>query len=155
VRVSPGIRQVLFADRDVSFGRKLALVAHRLGIHTTFCETVDAARRALVSSPPSVFCANVKLGGLKATDLVHVARLANPNIRVILYGNEVDLVLGREAQQAGAFFELRSTLLRALPQYFASALPRTDRRNAKHLERRHETRGGRRASDDLPAPSLG
>jgi DNA-binding NtrC family response regulator len=145
----------LFADRDVSFGRKLVVVARGLGIHSVFCETADAARRALVSSPPSVFCANVRLGGLKATDLVHLARMANPNIRVILYGHEVDLVLGREAQRAGAFFELRSTLLPSLPHYFASVVPRTDRRNAVHLKRRHEHRGGRRASDELSTPSLG
>jgi DNA-binding NtrC family response regulator len=141
------VRQILFADADRNFARRLVLVARRAGVMAQSATTAEEARRALVATSPTMFIANVRLGSLKGVELVHLARLANPSIRVVLYGSGVDRLLAREAQRAGAFFEPIILLPDALPRYIAAALPRSDRRDAARLDRRNPVRSGRRATD--------
>src|SRR5262245_10454515 len=152
---SPSVRQVLFADSDRSVGRRLVLLARGMGMLAASTETLEETKRALVTMPLSVFCASVTLKRTKSVDLVYLARLANPVIRVVLYGRSLDLIVAREAQRAGAFFETLSSLSRVLPHYFSADLPRTDRRDPARIDRHDPADGARRATDsDLSKAGL-
>jgi hypothetical protein len=68
-------------------------------------------------------------------------------INILVYGDDSDLLLAREAQGLGAFYESRTSILNSLAGYLASALPPNDRRNAAVRNRRTMFRGGRRSAD--------
>ena len=141
------IRTALFADPDRTFCWRLRTLAQNSGIVADVCSTSEEARRMLVSSSPALFFSNVRLGAMRGADLMHLAKMANPRTRTVLYGTTQDLLLARQAQQAGAFFEPTAFLPYALKQYFTSTLPPKDRRDASRPERRKHFRGGRRATD--------
>lgn len=141
------VRTALFADPDRTFCWRLKALAQNAGIVAEVVSTVEDARRALVTSPPMLFFSNIRLGGLRGADLVYLARMANPRTRAVLYGTTSDLVLVKQAQQAGAFFEPVAFLAHALKQYFSPNVPTTDRRDIARLDRRQRFRGGRRSTD--------
>jgi hypothetical protein len=101
----------------------------------------------LVSSSPVLFFSNVRLGSIRGAELMYLAKMAHPRMRTVLYGSTQDLLLARQAQAAGAFFEPTVYLPYALKQYFAASLPTKDRRDPSRPERRKRFRGGRRATD--------
>jgi DNA-binding NtrC family response regulator len=142
-----GVRTALFADTDRIFGWRLKMLAQQAGIMAEFSATLDEAKRMLVSSQPLLFFSNVRLGGARGAELVHLARMANPRTRAILYGGTRDILLARQAQDAGAFFEPLPFLPHAMAHYFTATLPARDRRDAARPERRKTFRGGRRATD--------
>ncbi len=141
------VRTALFADSDRTFGWRLKTLAQNAGIVADSCSTAEEARRMLVSSSPTLFFSNVRLGSVRGPELMHLAKMANPRTRAVLYGSTQDLLLARQALALGAFFEPTVYLPYALKQYFASALPTTDRRDPSRPERRKRFRGGRRATD--------
>jgi DNA-binding NtrC family response regulator len=141
------VRTALFADPDRTFCWRLKILAQSSGIIAEVCSTSEEARRALVTSSPMVFFSNMRLGGMKGADLVHLARMANPRVRSVLYGASADLLMVKQAQEAGAFFEPAAFLPYSLKQYFSPSLPPKDRRDAGHRDRRQRFRGGRRATD--------
>ena len=141
------VRTALFADPDRTFCWRLKTLAQNSGILAEVCSSSEEARRALVTSSPMLFFSNMRLGGLKGPDLVHLARMANPRTRAILYGTTSDILLVKQAQQAGAFFEPAAFLPYALKQYFSPTLPPNDRRDPSKPDRRQRFRGGRRATD--------
>jgi hypothetical protein len=137
----------LFADPDRTFGWKLRVLAQKFGIVAEVCATAEEAKRMLVASSPQLFFTNVRLGQVRGGDLVHLAKMANPRTRAILYGAPTDLQLARQGQKVGAFFEPVAFLRYSLPHYFSPTLPPRDRRDPARLNRRKRFRGGRRASD--------
>jgi DNA-binding NtrC family response regulator len=141
------IRTALFADPDRTFCWRLRTLAQNSGIIADVCSTSEEARRMLVSSSPTLFFSNVRLGSVRGADLMHLAKMANPRTRAVLYGSSQDLLLARQAQAAGAFFEPTAFLPYALKQYFVTTLPAKDRRDPARPERRKHFRGGRRATD--------
>ena len=141
------VRTALFADPDRTFCWKLKTLAQNSGIVAEVVNTSEEARRALVSSSPTLFFSNMRLGGIQGRDLVHLARMANPRTRAILYGTTADLLMVKQAQEAGAFFEPAAFLPYALKQYFSPNLPPRDRREAGRIDRRQRFRGGRRVTD--------
>jgi DNA-binding NtrC family response regulator len=141
------VRTALFADPDRTFGWRLKTLAQNSGIVADACSTAEEARRMLVSSSPALFFSNVRLGSVRGAELMFLAKMANPRIRTVLYGSSQDLLLARQAQAAGAFFEPTVYLPYALKQYFATSLPTKDRRDPARPERRKRFRGGRRATD--------
>ena len=141
------VRTALFADPDRTFCWKLKTLAQNSGIVAEVVTTSEEARRALVSSSPMLFFSNVRLGGTRGRDLVHLARMANPRTRAVLYGTSADLLMAKQAQEAGAFFEPAVFLPYALKQYFSPTLPPKDRRDVACIDRRQRFRGGRRVTD--------
>src|SRR5262245_33865540 len=141
------VRTALFADPDRTFCWRLKTLAQNSGIVAEVCTSSEEARRALVHSAPMLFFSNMNLGGVRGPELVHLARLANPRTRAVLYGTTADLLLARQAQQVGAFFEPTTFVPYALKQYFSPNLPTQDRRDAARIDRRQRFRGGRRVTD--------
>jgi DNA-binding NtrC family response regulator len=141
------VRTALFADPDRTFGWRLKTLAQNAGIVADVCSTSEEARRMLVSSSPTLFFSNVRLGSVRGPELMYLAKMANPRTRLVLYGSSQDLLIVRQAQAAGAFFEPTAYLPYALKQYFAPSLPAKDRRDPARPERRKRFRGGRRSTD--------
>jgi DNA-binding NtrC family response regulator len=125
----------------------LKTLAQNSGIVAEVCTTSEEARRALISSSPMLFFSNMRLGGVRGPELVYLAKMANPRTRAVLYGTTADVLLARQAQEVGAFFEPTTFLPYALKQYFSPTLPAMDRRDAARPERRQRFRGGRRSTD--------
>jgi hypothetical protein len=67
--------------------------------------------------------------------------------RCVVYSDSDDLILAREAQRLGAFYERSSRLPVALPAFIKGALPERDRRDVQIVDRRLVSRGGRRTTD--------
>jgi DNA-binding NtrC family response regulator len=105
-----------------------------------------AARTHLFSKPYDWVVTNIRLGAYNGLHLVHLAGISRP-IRFLVYADRRDLWLAREAQRAGAFYEHRDRVDRALPAYLRSALPPQDRRNPAEPDRRAAKRGSRRCAD--------
>ena len=141
------VRTALFADPDRMFCWRLKTLAQNSGIVAEVATSAEEARRGIVTSSPMLFFSSMRLGGVRGPDLVHLARMANPRTRAVLYGNTADVILARQAQEAGAFFEPTVFVPYALTQYFSPTLPERDRRDAGRPERRKRFRGGRRATD--------
>jgi DNA-binding NtrC family response regulator len=109
-----------------------------------------AARTHLLSRPYDWLVTNIRLGPYNGLHLVHLAGMSRPPIRFLVYSDysdRRDLWLAREAQRAGAFYESRERVDRALTTYLRSALPPQDRRNPAKPDRRADARGSRRCAD--------
>ena len=141
------VRTALIADPDRTIVWRLKTVAQNSGIVAEVSSTSEEARRTLVASAPLMFFSNMRLGGVCGRDLVCLAKMANPRTRAVLYGTTADVLLARQAQEIGAFFEPAMFLPSALKQYFSPTLPPRDRRDAAHIKRRQQFRGGRRSTD--------
>jgi hypothetical protein len=113
-----------------------------------------AARTHLASNPYDWLVTNLRLGAFNGLHLVHLAGISRPSIRFLVYADRSDLWLAREAQRAGAFYESRDRVDRALPAYLRSALPPQDRRNPAEPDRRAAKRGSRRRVDSFPRASF-
>jgi hypothetical protein len=113
-----------------------------------------AARGHLLSGPYNWLVTNIRLGAYNGLHLVHLAGISRPLIRFLVYADPGDLWLAREAQRAGAFYESRDRVDRALPAYLRSALPPHDRRNPAKPDRRADARGSRRCADSSFAASF-
>jgi hypothetical protein len=114
----------------------------------TVVDSYHAALNHLNSAPPDVLFTNVRLAAYNG---IHLAWMAAPiGVRTIVYAEEHDALLAREAQEAGAFYTRLTDLRESFRDLIAEALPDRDRRDASVPDRRHIRRGGRR-SNDLPA----
>lgn len=109
------------------------------------CSEFRAARARLMAKPPDLLVTNLRLAAYNGLHLVHLA--AGTHTRCIAYAIYDDLVLAREVQAAGAFYERAKRLPLTLPSYVNALLPRHDRRNPTVLDRRLNFRGGRRCAD--------
>jgi hypothetical protein len=116
-----------------------------------------AARTHLLSKPYDWLITNLRLGAYNGLHLVHLMQLAGisrASIRFLVYADRSDVWLAREAQRAGAFYESRDRVDRALPAYLRSALPPKDRRNPAAPDRRADKRGSRRRADSSAGASF-
>jgi DNA-binding NtrC family response regulator len=113
-----------------------------------FCE-FSAARARFLVQPADFLVANLRLRAYNGLHLVYLAAtLASAaGTRSIVYDEQSDLGLLREAQSAGAFVDSAPRLYYALPAYVTSTLPTRDRRDVRFSDRRRNFRGGRRAAD--------
>ena len=107
------------------------------------------ARAHLFSQPFDWLVTNIRLNAYNGLHLVHLASSAKLPVRTIVYAHHADVMLAREAQRAGAFYEPAEYMPLALPVYFRSALPERDRRTPESKDRRALFRGGRRSTDSL------
>ena len=141
------VRTAVFADPDRTFCWRVKTLAQNAGVIAEVCSTAEEARRMIVTMSPMIFFSNMRLGGLRGPELMHLVKMANPRMRTVLYGSTQDAVLAKQAQAAGAFFEPMAFLPYSLKSYFATTLPQSDRRDPARPERRKRFRGGRRTTD--------
>jgi hypothetical protein len=109
------------------------------------CADFRNARTRLLTDPPNVLVTNLRLQAYNGLHLVLLC--AEISTRCLVYAVPDDLILAREAQRLGAFYERSSRLPFALPAFVKVTLPESDRRNVALLDRRFAFRGGRRGTD--------
>ena len=108
---------------------------------------MPAARLRVIAMSYDWLITNIRLQAYNGLHLAYLARTSHRPINILVYGHDSDLLLAREAQGLGAFYESRTSILNSLAGYLASPLPPTDRRNAGVHDRRTMFRGGRRRAD--------
>jgi DNA-binding NtrC family response regulator len=115
-----------------------------------YCD-FTAARNRFLAQPADFLVVNLRLRAYNGLHLVYLAAtLASAaGTRSIVYDEQRDVGLLREAQAAGAFVDAADRLYYALPGYVTSTLPTRDRRDPRLTDRRGSFRGGRRAVDIL------
>jgi len=113
-----------------------------------YCD-FSAARARFLAHPADFLVTNLRLRAYNGLHLVYLAAtLANAaGTRCIVYDEQSDIGLLREAQSAGAFVDSANHLYYALPAYVTSTLPTRDRRDVRLTDRRIMFRGGRRSTD--------
>src|SRR4051812_49322214 len=92
------------------------------------CSDFHAARK-LIESGPAFLITNIRLADYNGLHLVHLAAQSQSQTRCIVYSDEIDRFLFREAQNLRAFCETRVRLVQALSGYLGAALPVRDRRD--------------------------
>jgi len=111
----------------------------------TFVKDFLSAREALLENPPDLLITNLKLGPYNG---IHLALLASlSQTRCLVYANQLDVVLAREVQAAGAFYVRAEHLSFVLPAFLTPQVPLRDRRDFAVVDRRKAFRGGRRTTD--------
>jgi len=138
--------RVLLVEPD---GTALAILRNAVGALADIdaCNDFTAARAHAVTGVYDFLVTNLRLEAYNGLHLVYLALSARPTTRSIVYTDRRELQLGREVQEAGAFYELRDRLPYALPGYLRGQLPTSDRRNAAVADRRGIFRGGRRSAE--------
>jgi ActR/RegA family two-component response regulator len=141
-------KEILLVDPDRK-GLRAVQAALRRVANIEAVTNFREARTRLLDQPPDLLVTNLRLHAYNGLHLVHLA--AGTHTRCIVYSTYDDLMLGREAQAAGAFFEHPLRLPLVLRSYVNATLPDHDRRNLTMLDRPTAFRGGRRCSDPSSA----
>jgi DNA-binding NtrC family response regulator len=126
--------------------RRLADAAHQYADVVDFGDFMQA-RRYLLAARCDWIVTNLRLQAYNGLHLVHLAAAARLPARFIVYADQRDVALAREAQRAGAFYETRARVERAIGAYLTGSLPEADRRDPELPDRRIAFRGGRRSTD--------
>lgn len=108
---------------------------------------VPTARHRLLAAPYNWLVTNIRVQAYNGLHLAYLAKMSNRPIRILIYGDSDDLILAREAQQLGAFYESRKSIVNSLAGYLTCLLPSHDRRDVAVHDRRLAFRGGRRSAD--------
>jgi ActR/RegA family two-component response regulator len=137
-------KEILLVDPDPK-GLRAVQAGLRLAADIEAFTDFRDARSRLLDQPPDLLVTNLRLQAYNGLHLVHLA--AGTHTRCIVYSTYDDLMLAREVQAAGAFFEHPLRLPLVLQSYVNATLPDRDRRNLIMLDRRMAFRGGRRCSD--------
>jgi DNA-binding NtrC family response regulator len=138
--------QLLVIEPNDVARRRLQLAVSALAdveIHRQF----ETARARLSVGSFQFIVTNIRLGAYNGLHLAYVASISPQPPRVIVYSEQRDPGLAREAQRAGAFYEVGECLPVTLAAYLEGALPDQDRRSPEVADRRSEIRGGRRCWD--------
>src|SRR5262245_9451475 len=141
------LNRVLLVDTRPEVVRRLkdilvgsAMVDVALDFHT--------ARILLFSRPsPELLVTGLRLGPHNGLHLVHLSKLTESPPRAIVFGDQLDPYLVREARTLGAFFESTFQMTAMVRAYLAAQLPFEERRDPAGGDRRTTYRGGRRAKD--------
>jgi DNA-binding NtrC family response regulator len=135
-------------DTDAAFATELHSVVQRAAAYEVIVHTqFEAARQQVAVQPPHLLVANVRLESFNGIHLVYLAKSSGSNVRVVIYAEQHDSVLAREAQRAGAFYERQFLLPYSLQGLINAELPPLDRRESDFVDRRTMFRGGRRVTD--------
>src|ERR1700674_6006529 len=122
--------RVLLVEPDGAVRERLRSVAGRFG-HVDGDAAFLLAREHLLSNPYDWVVTNIRLAAYNGLHLMHLATAARLPSRFVVYADQQDVLLAREAQRAGAFYERREQIHRALEAYLRCTLPPHDRRNAQ------------------------
>jgi DNA-binding NtrC family response regulator len=140
-RLAP--KSILLVDPDPGAVRDAENLL-RLMARVEVCVNFNHARDRMLSRPPDLLVANIRLREYNA---LHLVIRACTQTRSIVYAAHHDPVLARDAQDIGAFYERSLRLASALVGYVTATLPPRDRRNTDMPDRRQFPRGGRRSGD--------
>jgi len=141
---------VLLVEPDDDVARRLMASLDR--VHTVRrCSTFPEARQHLQPSPPDLLVSNLRLREYNGLHLVYLAGIGNTTTRAVVYTITLDVVLARDVQHAGAFYDTADCLEVSLRAYLGTPLPPNDRRDPQH-RLRLEKPAGRRLTD-LADPS--
>jgi DNA-binding NtrC family response regulator len=141
-----GSNRLLLVETDPGFRRLLNRIAEPIADVESAGDFASARTRMLQGAFDLVI-ANLRLSTHNGLHLVYLLGAASLPTRGVLYGDRTETSLAREAQRVGAFFEVSTRLLFALPAYVRADLPVLDRRDPTLQDRRARYRGGRRGSD--------
>jgi hypothetical protein len=139
--------RVLLVEPNAGIADNL-LDAARVITKVDYQVNFEAARRQLTEAAFDFVFTNLRLGEFNGLHLVHLGAEFDQPPRCIVYTDKVDLLLGREVQRAGAFYETAPHLPVTFGAYLRGNLPTIDRRDPTRLDRRLEFRGGRRCWDE-------
>ena len=139
--------RVLLVEPNAGIADNL-LGAARVITTVDYQVSFESARRQLTETPFDFVFTNLRLGEFNGLHLVHLGAEFEHPPRCIVYTDRTDLLLGREVQRAGAFYETAPCLPVTLGAYLRARLPTTDRRDPTSLDRRLQFRGGRRCWDE-------
>jgi hypothetical protein len=139
------LQRALVVDTSKSWLEKLGSESGNL-FELVPCSDFHSARK-LIERGPSFLITNIQLAAYNGLHLVHIAAQSQLQTRCIVYSDEIDRFLFREAQNLRAFCETRARLVQALSAYCGATLPVRDRRDVQQWDRRAQRRGGRRAAD--------
>jgi DNA-binding NtrC family response regulator len=111
------------------------------------CPDFAGARIRLLTDDYDFLVTNLRLRAFNGVHLVYLAKSSGSTTRSIVYTERREAALAREAQAAGAFYELRDRLPYVICSYVKATLPSADRRDPAQRDRRQMFRGGRRSTD--------
>ena len=138
--------RILLVESEGRLRSQLHRLTRDFGVIDTHAG-VPTARAWLLKNRYDWLITNIRLEAYNGLQLAYLAYVAGKPIRILIYGEEADLTLAREAQRLGAFFESRALITRTINSYLTGALPAADRRDPARRDRREPIRGGRRAYD--------
>jgi DNA-binding NtrC family response regulator len=144
---------MLIVDPNLPAATALARIlepeaARHNGPEVALCSDFSTARARLRAAPPELLITALRLREYNGLNLVYLAAGAGLPTRSIVYTDASDEGMAREIRAAGAFYEVRPRLPKAVRAYLAAKLPPQDRRDVGAYDRRRSGRsGGRRAVD--------
>jgi DNA-binding NtrC family response regulator len=143
---------MLIVDPDIPSARALArIVEPDFGPNgLEVCSDFSTARARLRAAHPELLITALRLREYNGLNLVYLAASAGLRTRSIVYTDDSDSGMAREVRAAGAFYEVRARLDKALPAYLAANLPSHDRRDLAPFDRRRSGRSGGRRVVDQP-----
>ena len=142
--------RLLLVETDPGFRRLLEQIAEPLA-DVESASDFASARARILRGDVDLLIANLRLTTHNGLHLVYLFSTTSP-ARGLLYGDQTEVFLAREAQRAGAFFEVTTRLPYCLSAYVRASLPALDRRDPALYDRRTRYRGGRRGADvQVPA----
>ena len=140
-------RQILIAEPEAAYRELLAHIAGPEAEIVLVGEFQEAYAR-LSSGSFDLLVTNLRLdNNVEGLHLAYVAASSRFATRAVVYSEELEPWVAHELQRAGAFYEIQSRMVFALPAYVQAELPVLDRRSPALPDRRTVYRGGRRASD--------
>lgn len=114
--------------------------------HVDPCADFVGAKSRLLTAPrPDLLITNLRLRSYNGLHLVLFA--VTSATKALVFAETHDVVLAREAQRLGAFYERASRLPLSLPAFVSATVPERDRRDVALTDRRMVFRGGRRVTD--------
>jgi len=139
-------RRVLIVGPDPVLSAALVAAASRSG-QVDSSRTFKSARAHLSDTAYDLIVTDVRLSEYNGLHLVYLSKFTETPPRAIVYDKSGDIGLAADIHRAGAFFEVASRLVVALPSYLTAPLPPADRRTPASFDRRTLPRGGRRLWD--------
>jgi DNA-binding NarL/FixJ family response regulator len=109
-------------DRDAILTFEQVLGSRDVG-SVVACTDFISARRHLLDDLPHLVITNLRLGAYNGLHLVHLAATLGPRPRCIVYSDDPDPLLAREARSAGAEYESRQRIPSILASYANAKLP--------------------------------
>jgi DNA-binding NtrC family response regulator len=122
------LKRVLVVEPEGTLRAKLR-EAGRLFAHIDAYPSATVARTHLLGRSYDWLITNIRLEAYNGLHLAYLATSASLPVRILIYGENADLALAREAQRLGAFFETKDCVHQTLGAYLVGTLPPRDRRD--------------------------
>lgn len=139
--------QLLIVDTRVAALRRTGDLLRRAGHDVLEAGSFDEAKRVLVQRLPALMISSLRLAAFNGLHLVHLARLARPEISAIIVSTSADAVLQSEAERVGASLLVEpvppTTLLALISQLLEASASLDDQRGIERRQAERRRAGGR------------